>query len=264
MTDFRIAARLLRWLTGTVCLVALTGTPAAASGSAAGQTDDGPRTRSGPVSHVLGTAPRPELKPSLPQDAATCTTSTGPYQEEVEDHLGLVVDGVQSAGDCSVIQEFQRKLGIVPDQGYAGLFTYRAVMWERAVAEGDAIAGCPDTSGTVVCVDMNRQILWVEDAGKVIFRPVPARTGSPDYPTRTGWHQIFDRQKEFWSTLYEGPMPFAQFFDGGQALHGSYRNIWEDPGSHGCVNLRYDEAKALWNGLRLGDEVYVWGRRTGG
>ncbi|WP_006346028.1 L,D-transpeptidase [Streptomyces sp. SID5473] len=189
--------------------------------------------------------------------------TTGPYQAEVEKHLGLVVDGVQSAGDCEVIREFQRELGIVPDQGYAGLYTYRAVMWERAVADGDAIAGCPDTSGVVVCVDMNRQILWVENAGRVIFRPVPARTGSADSPTRTGWHTIFDRQKEFWSTLYEGPMPFAQFFDGGQALHGSYRNIWEDPGSHGCINLRYDDAKALWNGLRLGDEVYVWGRRTG-
>ncbi|MFI5618662.1 L,D-transpeptidase [Streptomyces sp. NPDC051567] len=195
--------------------------------------------------------------------AAPCSLSTGPYQEETERHLGLTVDGVQSATDCAAIQAFQVKHGINPAQGYAGLYTYRAVVWEEALARPGGPGGCPATSGVVVCIDMDRQILWVEEAGAVVFRPVPARTGMPGYPTRTGWHEIFDREKEFWSTLYDGPMPFAQFFDRGQALHASYRDIWEDPGSHGCVNLRYEDAKTLWNILRLGDEVYVWGRRTG-
>ncbi|MFI6864211.1 L,D-transpeptidase [Streptomyces sp. NPDC050421] len=238
---------------GTGVLLALAGATTAASPA-------GP----GPDDRNVSSAGRPVAEESALQDGASCSLSTGPYQKEIEKHLGLVVDGKQSARDCATIQKFQRKHEISPDQGYAGLYTYRAVMWEQALAAGDAIKGCPDRSGIVVCIDMNRQVLWVEDAGKVIFRPVPARTGAPDYPTRSGWHEIYSRKKEFWSTLYDGPMPFAQFFDGGQALHASYRNIWEDPGSHGCVNLRYDEAKALWNGLALGDSVYVWGRRTGG
>ncbi|MFJ8230566.1 L,D-transpeptidase [Streptomyces sp. NPDC094448] len=195
--------------------------------------------------------------------AVGCDAGRGPYQRQVEAHLGLPVDGEQSAADCEAIAAFQRKHEIEPAAGYAGLYTYRAVMWERALAEGDGIAGCPDTDGVVVCIDKNRQILWVEKAGKVIFRPVPARTGMPGHPTRNGWFEIYQREKEFWSDLYDGPMPFAQFFSGGQALHASYRPIFEDPGSHGCVNLRYEDAKALWNGLRIGDAVYVWGTRTG-
>ncbi|MFJ8254034.1 L,D-transpeptidase [Streptomyces sp. NPDC094466] len=193
-----------------------------------------------------------------------CTTSTGPYQREAEKHLGLRVDGKQSPSDCEAIADFQRRHEIEPDQGYAGLYTHRAIMWEQALAAGSRIKGCPDTKGVVVCIDKNRQILWVENAGRVVVKPVPARTGKPGYQTRSGWFKIYKREKKFWSTQFDGPMPFAQFFSGGQALHGSYRPIFEDPGSHGCVNLRYDDAKALWGKLRMNDAVYVWGTRTEG
>ncbi|MET8829062.1 L,D-transpeptidase [Streptomyces sp. NPDC004610] len=162
---------------------------------------------------------------------AVCATTTapGPYHRQVEAHLGLPVDGRQSARDCTAITAFQLGHSIEPGRGSADLFTHRAVVWERALAEGDALKGCPDRRGVAVCIDQNRQILWVEDAGRVIFRPVPARTGMPGYATRNGRFGIFRREKEFWSTQFDGPMPFAQFFSGGQALHASYRPIFQDP-----------------------------------
>ncbi|GAA2223097.1 L,D-transpeptidase family protein [Streptomyces amakusaensis] len=231
------------WAVGAVAVLSLVGVSGASSAGAAERM--------------------PGVEGPVTEAAEECHPGTGPYQREIEAHLGLVVDGRQSAGDCGVIAEYQRKHGIEPAQGYAGLYTYRAVVWERALAEGNGIEGCPDTGGVVVCVDMDRQILWVEDEGRVIFRPVPARTGMPGYGTRTGWFEIYQREREFWSTQFEGPMPFSQFFSGGQALHAGYRPIFEDPGSHGCVNLRYEDAESLWNGLRIGDQVYVWGARVG-
>ena len=48
------------------------------------------------------------------------------------------------------------------------------------------------------------------------------------------------------STLYNTPMPFSQFFDRGEALHGVYGDIYESPGSHGCVNLKWMDAERLW------------------
>jgi hypothetical protein len=59
-------------------------------------------------------------------------------------------------------------------------------------------------------------------------------------------------------------MPYAQFFNGGQAIHGVHSNI-HDPngGSYGCVNLTYRDAKRLWSVLRLHDRVFSWGRRPG-
>lgn len=197
------------------------------------------------------------------KQAAACSAKTGPYQEQVERYLGLPEDGEQSTEDCAAIQALQVELEMTDTNGYADIATYRAALFSWARSHKDELTGCPDGTSVVVCIDMDRQLLWIEDAGTISFGPVPARTGMPRYPTHKGWHEIFDRKEEFWSTLYDAPMPFSQFFDGGQALHASYRPIFEDPGSHGCVNLRYDDAKALWSGLRMGDAVYVWGTRSG-
>ncbi|MFI8343994.1 L,D-transpeptidase [Streptomyces sp. NPDC085639] len=192
-----------------------------------------------------------------------CDQRSGQYQQEVESYLGLPQDGLQSEADCEVIRAMQVENDMTQRSGYADLATYRAALFTWAKQNVNELDECPTRSGVVVCVDMTRQLLWVQDGGDIAFGPVPARSGSPSYPTRSGWYKLYKREKEFWSSLYDAPMPFSQFFDGGEAIHGSHRPIFEDPGSHGCVNLRYDDARALWSGLRIGDAVYVWGERTG-
>ncbi|MCM2386716.1 L,D-transpeptidase family protein [Streptomyces albipurpureus] len=194
--------------------------------------------------------------------AVECSTQAGPYQAVVERHLGLAADGVQTPADCAAVQRLQERNGLVPASGYAGVETWRMVQYEEARADPASLTGCPRDVTLVVCIDLARQVLWVWDGRRVVFGPVPVRTGSGEFPTRTGRQRIYERVEEQWSDLYDAPMPFSQFFNGGQALHASYRTIWEEPGSHGCVNLRYDDAERLWNGLRLGDTVYAWGTRT--
>ncbi|MGW1605471.1 peptidoglycan-binding domain-containing protein, partial [Streptomyces eurythermus] len=61
---------------------------------------------------------------AAPAQAASCTTSTGPYQKQVEKFLGRPVDGRQSAADCTAIRAFQSKHGITPTIGYAGSVTW--------------------------------------------------------------------------------------------------------------------------------------------
>jgi hypothetical protein len=224
--------------------------------------------------------PRPRLRPaalttllcagallctalSAPRARASenCAPDTGPYQLVAEEHLGLPQDGVTSPADCAAVQDLQIRHGFEPANGRAGIETWRIIQYEKVLADPSSLTGCPHGTELAVCVDLNRQVLWVWDGGRVAFGPVPIRTGKPGYATRTGSHRIYSRVEQQWSELYEGPMPFSQFFDGGQALHASYRNIWEEPGSHGCVNLRYDEAKRLWQALRNNDLVHVWGER---
>ncbi|MFF3732305.1 L,D-transpeptidase [Streptomyces sp. NPDC002476] len=53
----------------------------------------------------------------------------------------------------------------------------------------------------------------------------------------------------------------AKYFDGGQAIHGRYDDPSDRGGSAGCVNLRLEHAKTLWDRLGIGDQVYVRGRR---
>jgi lipoprotein-anchoring transpeptidase ErfK/SrfK len=196
-------------------------------------------------------------KPKLPR----CTESTGPYQAQVERYLGLERDGVQSPADCEAIQEYQTEEGIYPNSGFAGPVTWKVLTLTWARANPEKLRGCPSAQGVVACLDLNRQLMWVRDGGEMIFGPVAVRSGKPGYETRTGWHTVYMRVRHEHSTLYDSPMPFSQYFDGGQAIHGVYDDIYTGPGSHGCVNLRYEDAARLWNVLGKGDRVYIWGAK---
>ncbi|GGO52726.1 murein L,D-transpeptidase [Streptomyces lasiicapitis] len=193
----------------------------------------------------------------------SCARAGGPYQRQVEGLLRLRVDGVQSAADCLAIQRYQKSQVIVPADGFAGPITYTALYREWALNHPGQLHGCPPKRGRVACVDLGHQIMWVRSAGKVVFPPVAIRSGRAAYATRTGWFRVGRRILDEWSTRYRAPMPFSQYFSGGQAIHGVYSNLYAGPGSHGCVNLRYDDARRLWKAIKRGTPVHVWGRKPG-
>lgn len=190
-----------------------------------------------------------------------CTKSTGPYQRKVEKWLGLKVDGKQSKADCKVIRAFQVKEKIKPAIGFAGPVTWMRMQYLSAKKDPNASKKCPVRSYRVACVDLDRQITWVQKGKKAVFGPVPMRSGRAGYRTRTGWFKVYWKHKNHVSTLYHQPMPYAQFFSGGQAFHAVYGSIFTTVGSMGCVNLRLGDAQKLWGVLKKGDRVYVWGRR---
>ncbi|MFE2867634.1 MULTISPECIES: L,D-transpeptidase [unclassified Embleya] len=189
--------------------------------------------------------------------SAACTARTGPYQRQVEKALGLKVDGRQSTADCRAIRGYQQRQGIRPAAGYAGPVTYRSL--QRQGGEG----GCPTDVGRIACVDLGRQVSWIQDGAKRVYGPVAIRSGRDGFETRTGLHKVYYRAKNHWSTLYDVAMPYSQFFDGGIAFHAIDGSITSPPGSHGCVNMRPGDAQAYWGLLRTGDEVYVYGRKPG-
>ncbi|MGW1257233.1 L,D-transpeptidase [Streptomyces sp. NPDC002513] len=201
------------------------------------------------------------VRPRGDGSTSMCRLATGPDQREVEKYLGLPQDGKQSERDCAAIRTLQTTYGISPADGYAGSVSHRAAVADWAARHKESLTGCSGRFRRLVCVDQSRQLLWVQQGAKIVFGPVPARTGMSGHRTRNGTHKIYRRVEKFWSGLYDAAMPFSQFFDRGQALHASYRPIFEDPGSHGCVNLRYADAKALWPMLHVGDGVTVWGTR---
>jgi hypothetical protein len=201
------------------------------------------------------------------QAASSCNVTTGPYQKQVEKFLGRTADGRQSAADCRAIQGFQRTHGITPTMGYAGPLTWRTMstmLAQRAAGKNPNQAGkCPTNKGRIACVDLTRQLSWIQDGKKLKYGPVPVRTGRDGAETRTGSSKVYWRNIKHWSTLYDVWMPYAQFFDGGQAFHSVTKSMWNPPGSGGCVNMRPNDAKAYWNLLKNGDDVYVYGRKPG-
>ncbi|MGW0768569.1 L,D-transpeptidase [Streptomyces sp. NPDC002676] len=193
----------------------------------------------------------------------TCSKQAGPYQRQVERWLKLKVDGKQSTADCKAIRAFQLKYKIKPAIGFSGPVTWSTMMLISAKKNPNAAKKCPVRTYKVACVDLDRQLTWVQKGSKVVFGPVPMRSGRKGYATRKGWHTIYWRHKNHVSTLYYQPMPYAQFFDGGQAFHAVYGSIYTTVGSMGCVNLKLAHARKLWDVLKKGDHVYVWGRRPG-
>ncbi|MFD5323844.1 L,D-transpeptidase family protein [Streptomyces sp. NPDC127092] len=204
-----------------------------------------------------------ELVEYLPRSAAgaACTATAGPHQRRVERLLRLPVDGRQSTADCEAIRAFQQREKIKPANGYAGPVTWSRAELLAARKNPNAAGRCPVMTYPVACVDLDRELMWVQKGKKVTFGVVNIRSGRPGYRTRTGWHTVYWRHKDHWSSIYDTPMPYSQFFDGGQAFHGVYGQIATPTGSRGCVNLSYAHAKKLWDVLRQDDHVYVWGRR---
>ncbi|MEU1271251.1 L,D-transpeptidase family protein [Streptomyces sp. NPDC005799] len=192
-----------------------------------------------------------------------CSKRIGPYQRGVERWLKLKVDGKQSAADCRAIRAFQVTYGIKPAIGFAGPVTWATMQLIGAQENPNAAGKCPVRGYRVACVDLDRQLTWVQKGKKVVYGPVPMRSGRAGHRTRTGWFKIYWKHKNHWSTLYNSPMPYAQFFSGGQAFHAVYGSIYTTVGSWGCVNLRLPDARKLWGVLKTGDHVYVWGRRLG-
>ncbi|MCZ1001567.1 L,D-transpeptidase family protein [Streptomyces mirabilis] len=203
------------------------------------------------------------LSEAVAGKSVTCTKLTGPYQRQVERWLKLKVDGKQSKGDCAAIRAFQKKQGIKPNTGFAGPVTWGWMRLLSARKNPNAAGKCPVRSYRVACVDLTRQLTWVQKGKKVLWGPVPMRSGRAGYRTRTGWFKIYWKHKNHWSTLYNTPMPYSQFFSGGEAFHAIYGSVYDPNGSYGCVNLRLADARSLWNVTKTNDRVYAWGRRAG-
>ncbi|WP_245687508.1 L,D-transpeptidase [Streptacidiphilus griseoplanus] len=147
----------------------------------------------------------------------------------------------------------------LPELHSAGPGSVRAPSAVRTRAK--AAHGCPIRPYRVVCVDLTNQVLWVQKGRRIIYDEVPVRTGRVGNATRTGWFRVYRRDIDHWSSEYNSPMPYSQFFSGGQALHGVFGGVDDGPGSHGCVNLVYDDAERLWHVVPKGTAVYTWGHK---
>ncbi|MGW0750320.1 L,D-transpeptidase family protein [Streptomyces sp. NPDC002587] len=124
-------------------------------------------------------------------------------------------------------------------------------------------ADAPDPrcmEGRVMCISKeSRTLAWMID-GKVVST-MDVRFGSENTPTREGVFNVGWKAKEWTSTIYHTPMPYAMFFSGGQAVHYSadFAARGYAGASHGCVNVR-DKGKlsALFDQVQVGDKVVVY------
>lgn len=115
------------------------------------------------------------------------------------------------------------------------------------------VPGTPCLSSARACVDLAAQQAWLIDGRSVAYGPVPITHGRRGFRTSPGVFDVDFRNRDHVSSIYDAPMPFSVFFDGGIAFHqGSLREQ-----SHGCIHLSREAAREFFDVLRRGDLVQV-------
>jgi hypothetical protein len=106
------------------------------------------------------------------------------------------------------------------------------------------------------CVDLSRSVSWLQSNGEIVYGPVPISSGRPQYRTPSGSYQVYWKDKNHKSSLFnDAPMPNSLFFNGGIAFHEGDPDVM----SHGCIHLTWSASRRYWDFLSVGDAVVVFG-----
>ncbi len=166
------------------------------------------------------------------------------------------------------VKRFQARRGL-PETGVVDATTWQQLLSVTRKPTADELKPAttnkldtPDPrcmTGRVLCISKeSRTLAWMID-GKVVSS-MDVRFGSENTPTREGLFEVEWKARDWTSTIYHTPMPYAMFFSRGQAVHYSadFAARGYAGASHGCVNVR-DRAKlsVLFDQVKAGDKVVV-------
>ena len=132
---------------------------------------------------------------------------------------------------------------------------------QRRTTGSEAAAGIQaPTERKWIDVNVTTQTLNAYEGDRLVFTATVS-TGLPRTPTVLGRFRI--RTKLRSQTMY-GPgyylpdVPYVMYFYGAYAIHGTYwHNNFGQPMSRGCVNMRIEDAKWLYEWAPLGTLVVV-------
>ena len=113
--------------------------------------------------------------------------------------------------------------------------------------------GVPCTGAADACVDLSAKKTWLLSDGEIIYGPVPITSGKSGFETPPGTFKVGWKNKDHVSSIYDAPMPYSVFFNGGIAFH---QGSLSEP-SHGCIHLGQGAASTYFSELSVGDTVEV-------
>jgi lipoprotein-anchoring transpeptidase ErfK/SrfK len=120
-----------------------------------------------------------------------------------------------------------------------------------------------------VRVNLTLQIVEAYDGDERMHR-FECISGDEDHPTDKGMFKIMRKAHPYTSHHYHVPMNYAMFFThDGKALHQYHgpgftpvrmfkKSVSDWFGSHGCVRLKEEDAKILYDWAPVGTSVYVF------
>jgi LysM repeat protein len=194
-------------------------------------------------------------QPAAPKPPTT-SPATGAYIVQAGDTLAKI-----AARYGTTIQNLMRLNGITnPDRIWVG----QRLLVSGSASGGGSTGGTtkPPVSGPVagrwIDVDISSQRLTAYQGTKPVFSALIS-SGLPRTPTVIGRFKVYTKLR---STRMRGPgydlpnVPYTMYFYKGYALHGTYwHHNFGHPMSHGCVNLRTQDAAWLFNWASVGTTV---------
>lgn len=159
------------------------------------------------------------------------------------------------------VMAFQNQNGLTVD-GLPGSQMWTALLAAAASAKVDA-----NPYVYVVVSKTVPQNLTLYNNGVAQFTNLPVNTGAPGADTADGTYPVFEHvtSSEMKGTnpdgsTYDDPnVPWASYFNGGDALHGFPRASYGTPQSNGCVEMAISDAAQVWPLTPIGTLVTVVG-----
>lgn len=159
--------------------------------------------------------------------------------------LHATPNGVFGSRTEHAVKRFQKRRGL-KQTGVADYRVWKPLI-KRTVSGRRAVPKVCRSAGWHTCYDRMRHQVNLYHNGPLLNSWL-VRGGGSGTQTRTGDFRVQWRDIDHRSGAFGGaPMPYSQFFSGGQALHGSryMMDPWEGH-SHGCVNFWVEDARQLW------------------
>jgi LysM repeat protein len=162
------------------------------------------------------------------------------------------------------VEQIMRANGL-PNAGFV-FVGQRLRLQTPLAADGSlSLAGAPADGERRIRVDLSDQTLTAVQGGVIVFQTTVA-TGKASTPTQVGEFAVYHKleEQDMFGQDLSGEdwqlddVPWVMYYDGEFAIHGAYWHAnFGTPTSHGCVNVRVDEAKALYAWADTGTRVVV-------
>jgi len=177
------------------------------------------------------------------------------------DFTSLWTEGVENVITKGALMSFQSQHGL-PVDGLAGRQVWTALLSDAAATRADS---APYTD--VLVSKQVPQTLTLYENGNPVMANVAVNTGAPGADTADGTFPVFEHVPSSRmqgtnpdGTTYDDPaVPWASYFNGGDALHGFVRATYGSPQSNGCVEMPVAVAAQVWPLTPVGTPVTVIG-----
>jgi peptidoglycan hydrolase-like protein with peptidoglycan-binding domain len=205
----------------------------------------------------------PAGPPASPVETTTAQPGTFAWRwpDTPPSLTSLWIEGYENVITKGAVMNFENQNDLTVD-GLAGPEVWATLLNDVATKKVDT-----DAYTYVFVSKQLPEALTLFENGSPVIVNTPVNTGAPGADTVDGTYPVFEHvvssrmqgTNPDGSTYDDPAVPWASFFNGGDALHGFVRATYGSPQSNGCVEMPVAVAAQVWPLSPIGTLVTVVG-----